>query len=497
MRETFIRQSLSLRAVIALAKSSIKWLNKFTRCSDLRLGLLLLEVVSAVRGLALDDKRRSSLSLSVLLAHGDHLESTEDLLLEFSPLDNGVVELDLRQVNEHSRDLRCLLLTNQFLNMLVNSIANYVLLGLAVWRLLVLLGGEHVSNLGVVGSSVLGVDELWLRLIDGGDVAAHGGHLAHALIQHLLLRVDWHLHHVWLLVRRLRRWCAHLLRIHRMVSVLVVHHLLVVVVLHVVVVPVVRIGTLEVAPVVLVPWLLLHLEVLVLATSELVHLQALTIVLRGVHRVEGVRASLLVGSASVVELEGGLEEECQEVDEVLRAIETGNLCLILLILLSLLSLPVVELFISDRPHLLWVAVLHVESVLALEEYVSGEVFGQSTLVLLLEVDEGLLRALDHVDSADFTLASSREVDLQFFDCRSWREVLDEETEEHDRFLVLEAVHLEFSDSLTFLLCFSHVEIGEPDSLNALGPVVERLLMFIVLGGLGVLFPHHELGCLLS
>lgn len=250
------------------------------------------------------------------------------------------------------------------------------------------------------------------------------------------------------------------------------HHLLVVIVLSMVVVAVVRIGSLEVAPVVLVPWLLLHLEVLILTSSKLVHLQALAMVLRGVHRVEGVRASLLVGSASIVELEGRLEEERQQVDQVLRAIETGNLCLILLVLLSFLGLPVVELLISDRPHLLWVTVLNVESVLALEEYVSGEVFGQSALVLLLEVDEGLLCALDHVDTTDLALASSGEVDLELVDRRSWWEVLDEETEEHDRFLVLEAVHLEFGNSLSFLLCFSYVEIRESHSLNALGPLVE-------------------------
>ena len=196
-----------------------------------------------------------------------------------------------------------------------------------------------------------------------------------------------------------------------------------------------------------------------------------------------MRASLLVGGASIVELEGGLEEKGEEVDQVLRAVETCDLCLILLVLLSLLSLPVVELFISDRPHLLWVAVFDVESVLALEEYISGKFLGQSTLVLLLEIDKGLLRALDHVDSADLALASSRKVDLEFFDRRSWREVLDEQAEEHDRFLVLEAVHLEFGDSLGFLLGFAHVEIGELHSLDALGLVIERLQVLVVFCGL--------------
>ena len=183
------------------------------------------------------------------------------------------------------------------------------------------------------------------------------------------------------------------------------HHLLVMVVLRVVVVAMMRIWSLEVAPVVLVPWLLLHLEVLVLASSKLIHLHALAIVLRGMHRVQRVRPSLLVGSDSVVELEGGLEQERQQVDQVLRAIETGDLCLILLVFLSLLSLSVVELLVSYCSHLLWIAVLDVESVLTLEEYVPGKVFGHPALILLFEVDEGLLCALDHVHTTHLTLAS--------------------------------------------------------------------------------------------
>ena len=197
------------------------------------------------------------------------------------------------------------------------------------------------------------------------------------------------------------------MRIHRVVAMLV-HHLLVMVVLPVVVVAmmmVMRVRSLEVAPVVLVAILLLHLEVLILTSCQLVHLHPLTIVLRGVRGVERVRPSLLVRSSSVVELEGGLEEESQQVDEVLRAVETGDLCLILLVLLSLLSLPVVELLVSDRSHLLGIAVLDVKSVLTLEEHVSGEVFGHPALILLFEVHECLLCALDHVDTTHFALAS--------------------------------------------------------------------------------------------
>jgi len=49
--------------------------------------------------------------------------------------------------------------------MLEDGIANNILLGSAVRSLLVLLGGEHVSDLGVVGSGILHVSELGLGLI--------------------------------------------------------------------------------------------------------------------------------------------------------------------------------------------------------------------------------------------------------------------------------------------------------------------------------------------
>ena len=85
--------------------------------------------------------------------------------------------------------------------------------------------------------------------------------------------------------------------------------------------------------------------------------------------------------------------------------------MILLVLLSLLSLPVIVLLVSDGPHLLGIAVLDVECVLALEEDVPGEVLGHPALVLLLKVDEGLLSAVDQVHAIHFSLASGREVDL--------------------------------------------------------------------------------------
>lgn len=61
--------------------------------------------------------------------------------------------------------------------------------------------------------------------------------------------------------------------------------------------------TLEVAPVVLVARLLLHLVVLIVASIELIYWETLTIVLRVAYRIERVRASLLVATTSIVELE--------------------------------------------------------------------------------------------------------------------------------------------------------------------------------------------------
>ena len=61
--------------------------------------------------------------------------------------------------------------------------------------------------------------------------------------------------------------------------------------------------TLEVAPIVLVARLLLHLIVLIVASTELIHWETLTIVLRVAYRIERVRASLLVATTSIVELE--------------------------------------------------------------------------------------------------------------------------------------------------------------------------------------------------
>ena len=89
---------------------------------------------------------------------------------------------------------------------------------------------------------------------------------------------------------------------------MLLHHLLRLILLHVIVMAVLVIlmlvvRTLEVAPVVLVARLLLHLVVLIVASIELIHWETLTIVLRVAYRIERVRASLLVATTSIVELE--------------------------------------------------------------------------------------------------------------------------------------------------------------------------------------------------
>ena len=117
----------------------------------------------------------------------------------------------------------------------------------------------------------------------------------------------------------------------------------------------------------------------------------------------------------LVKVEGWLQHESEQVDEVLGAVEASDLSLGLLVLLSVLRLLVEDLLIADLPHLLWVAVLNIEGVVALEEDVFGELFGSLALVLLLKVDEGLLGSRDNLDLVWSFISSGRaEVDAQLF-----------------------------------------------------------------------------------
>ena len=99
--------------------------------------------------------------LGALWTSSDHLQCRHDLLLELIPLDDGVVELDLRKVNEHASDLWSPLLTDQLLDVLVDGVANDLFLLGSVSSLLVLGTGKHVSDLQEVLVSVAGLDQLW------------------------------------------------------------------------------------------------------------------------------------------------------------------------------------------------------------------------------------------------------------------------------------------------------------------------------------------------
>lgn len=168
------------------------------------------------------------------------------------------------------------------------------------------------------------------------------------------------------------------------------------------------------------------------------------------------RASLLIVPSTLVE--SWLQEHGQQIDQVLRTVETGDLGLVLLILLLLHGSLVDGLLVPNCSHLFWVAVLYVKSELRLEENISGKLFGLFALILFLEVDEGLLRSWDDANLGHFSLTSCREIDLELVFSGSWREVLDEQTEEHDRLLVLEVLHHELVLALTLRFGFSDIDV---------------------------------------
>jgi hypothetical protein len=173
-------------------------------------------------------------------------------------------------------------------------------------------------------------------------------------------------------------------------------------------------------------------------------------------------------TSCIIEVECRLEKKSEKIYEILRSIHTLKLGLCGLILLSLLSSLVIQLLISDLSHLLWIAVLDIKSILALEQNVSSKLFRNLALILLFEVDEGLLCSWNHDDSSHFSsLTSCRKIDLQLLFCGAKREVFDEEAKEHDGLLVFEVVHLKLLNSLCLLFCLFNVEIGKLDTSNFL------------------------------
>ena len=211
--------------------------------------------------------------------------------------------------------------------------------------------------------------------------------------------------------------------------------------------------TLEIGPVILVAIPLLHAQLVwhrghILSTTAHWSIDSKV--------VHGSRSILI--SSILVELECRLQEKSQEINEVLGAIETSNLSLSLLVLFSVLSPLVEDLLISDLPHLLWVAIFNIESIITLEEDILRKLFCQLALILLLEVDEGLGGSRDDLDFVEpITLSSRIEVDSKLlFSGAEW-EIFDEQAEVHDGFLVLEVAHLEFLNSLGLLFGLSHIE----------------------------------------
>lgn len=199
----------------------------------------------------------------------------------------------------------------------------------------------------------------------------------------------------------------------------------------------------------------------------------------------------------MIELECRLQQKSQQVDEVLRAVETCNLRLTLLISLAILRLLVVYLLIADGAHLLRIAILDVERVLTLEEHIPSEFLRHLALVLLFEVDEGLLRAGHNVHATDLTLACSLEVDLELLGRRANREVLDEQTEEHDRLFELEIAHLQLGRALRLLLCLANIQVRNFDAVDFQVFLSAFILDFNVVLVVFSLGAHDKLDCLYS
>ena len=158
-----------------------------------------------------------------------------------------------------------------------------------------------------------------------------------------------------------------------------------------------------------------------------------------------------------------------------------------MISLAILRFLVVNLLIADGAHFLRIAILDVERVLTLEEHIPGEFLCHLALVLLLEVDESLLRAGHYVHATDLTLACSLEVDLELLTGRANREVLDEQTEEHDRLFVLEVAHLKLGHALRLLLGLANIQVRKLDAVDF------RVFLLAVILDLNVVLVVFSLG----
>ena len=87
------------------------------------------------------------------------MEGRHNLLLEEIPLGDRVIQLCLRKINEHSGDLGRLLVSHKFLDMLVDGVADNLLL-LFFLGIFEVLGDEHGLDLLKIGLGVHLIDIL-------------------------------------------------------------------------------------------------------------------------------------------------------------------------------------------------------------------------------------------------------------------------------------------------------------------------------------------------
>lgn len=186
---------------------------------------------------------KSSLSLlyNWRLIHGflleirlsNHLESRHNLLLKFIPLNDRIIQLNLRQINQHTSNLWSFLLTNKLFNMLINSVSNNIFFLSSVSCLLVFLWSEHISDFQEIVLSIFLISILrnwWVWGWDDGTWSRRTSWQSwNVLIDQLLLLsihyqwlVSLHLSYVSLV--QILRWRSLLLIIKRAVSI---HSLLV------------------------------------------------------------------------------------------------------------------------------------------------------------------------------------------------------------------------------------------------------------------------------
>ena len=162
----------------------------------------------------------------------NHLKSRHHLLLEFIPLDDRIIQLNLWQVNQHSCDLWSFVFTHKLLNMLVNCVSDDLFFLSSVSCFFKLFGSEHVPNFNEIVLSVFLVSilrnwRIWGRDDWSGrrrtsrqswDVLVDQGSLLLLLSIHKQRLVCLHLSELRLVHVLLRRR-SHLLIIERAVSV--------------------------------------------------------------------------------------------------------------------------------------------------------------------------------------------------------------------------------------------------------------------------------------